>query len=103
MRVAAVTLVMSAAACGPGKPVMLYVPPSVTAGERPTRRPVAVTSTSRTFWEAMAGLDTSFVMANSVTDSQRAFARALGLVMSGHTSEAAMALDRVSRAPGTRK
>lgn len=100
MRAAVATIAVTVVACGPGKPVMLYVPPSVTASERPTRRPVAATSTSRTFWEAMSGLDTLFVVANSVTDSQREFARALGLVMSGHTTEAAMALDSVTRAPG---
>lgn len=48
----------------------------------------------------MSSLDTAFTATNPVTDSQRAFARALGLVMSGHTREAALALDSIRLAPG---
>jgi len=100
MLVAAATLAVSVVACGPGKPVVLYVPPSITVSERPAGRPVAVASSSKTFWEAMSSLDTAFTATNPVTDSQQAFARALGLVMSGHTREAALALDSIRLAPG---
>ncbi|MDO8501642.1 MAG: hypothetical protein Q7S20_07340 [Gemmatimonadaceae bacterium] len=43
----------------------------------------------------MSSLDTGFVTRQMVTEPQRAFARALGLIMSGQPDEAAMALDSV--------
>ncbi len=88
-------------ACGPGKPVLLYVPPSVHADDRNgPRRPTEIVSASSTFWEAMANLDTAFVASHPVSDSQRAFARALGLMMSGNTAAAAARLDSIMKAPG---
>src|SRR5687767_365959 len=92
---------LAAAACGPGKPVLLYVPPSVHADDRSGgRRPTEIVSASSTFWEAMANLDTAFVASHAVSDSQRAFARALGLMMSGNTATATTTLDSIIKTPG---
>src|SRR5687768_15928554 len=89
------------AGCGPGKPVLLYVPPSVHADDRSGgRRPTEIVSASSTFWEAMANLDTAFVASHAVSDSQRAFARALGLMMSGNTAAATTTLDSIIKTPG---
>ena len=59
------------------------------------RRTAAVKSSSHNFWEAMASLDTGFVSRQPVDDTQREFARALGLVMSGKHEDAALALDGI--------
>src|SRR5688572_2906917 len=77
-----------AAACGPAKPMLLYAPPSVTidSARGPTRAPIAFRS--KTFWDAMASLDTGFIARHPASESERAFAHALGLVMSGEVNEA---------------
>jgi hypothetical protein len=82
--------------CGPAKPVLVYVPPSIMidTAHAPRKSPV-IKSGSHSFWEAMANLDTGFVSNHDVTESQRDFARALGIVMSGKHEEAALALDGV--------
>jgi hypothetical protein len=82
--------------CGPAKPVLIYAPPSIlldSAGS--PRRTAAINSGSHNFWEAMANLDTGFISKQSVTDIERDFARALGMVMSGRYEEAALALDGI--------
>jgi len=99
-RVAGVIGVLLTLGCAlpPPKPVLIYVPPSVTLDAGGTvRRPPGVVSNSRTFWEAMASLDTGYVTRHQVTDAQLAFARALGLIMTGRTDDAALALDRLRR------
>ena len=84
------------ASCGPAKPVLVYVPPSITIDSlHAPRRTAAIKSGSRNFWEAMSSLDTGFVSNHEVTESQREFAKALGLVMSGKHEDAALALDGV--------
>ncbi|MEO8578189.1 MAG: retropepsin-like aspartic protease, partial [Gemmatimonadales bacterium] len=85
------------AACGPVKPTLVYVPPTVAidSGHSPAR---LAASRSRTFWEAMASLDTGFVSRHQSSDAEHAFAHALGLVMSGDVNEAALALDSVRTA-----
>lgn len=83
-------------ACGPAKPVLLYVPASITLDPNGiARRSAAVVSQSKTFWEAMSSLDTGFVRRQPVNETQRAFADALALVMSGHQEDAALALDGI--------
>lgn len=88
-------LILLAAACigcGPTKPVLVYVPASVEIERsRPAAR-TRVVSRSRSFWEAMSSLDTGFVNRQPATAAQRAFAHALGLVMSGQADEAEVAL-----------
>lgn len=94
----------TAASCGPAKPVLVYVPPSITIDSmHAPRKTAAIKSGSRSFWEAMASLDTGFVSRHEATESQREFARALGLVMSGMHEDAALALDgvRVTAADST--
>ena len=85
-----------AASCGPAKPVLVYVPPSITIDTtRAPRKSAAINSGSHNFWEAMANLDTGWVTKHESTESQREFAKALGLVMSGRQEDAALALDGV--------
>lgn len=87
---------LAAIACGPPKPVLIFVPPSVSIDSmRPPRRSPTVKSASHTFWEAMANLDTGFISRHQVSESQTEFARALGLVMSGKHADAALALDGI--------
>jgi hypothetical protein len=87
----------SVVACGPAKPVLVYLPASVAIDS--AHAPAHLTaSRSRTFWEAMASLDTGFVSRHQSSEAERAFARSLGLVMSGDVSEAALTLDSVRRA-----
>ena len=82
--------------CGPPKPVVVYVPASIMIDTtRAPRRSPLINSGSHTFWEAMANLDTGYVSKHEVTDSQRDFAKALGLVLSGKHDDAALALDGV--------
>ena len=84
----------SIVSCGPAKPVLVYVPPSITIDNtRAPRRTPVVNSGSRNFWDAMASLDTGYVSRHESSDSQREFARALGLVMAGRHDDAALALD----------
>lgn len=59
------------------------------------RRAAAISSGSRTFWEAMASLDTGFIYKHEVTDKQREFAKALSLIMIGRHEDAALALDGI--------
>jgi len=85
-----------AASCGPAKPVLVYVPASIAID--PTHAPrksTVINSGSHSFWEAMANLDTGFISRHEVSESQREFAKALGLVMSGRHEDAALALDGV--------
>jgi len=56
------------------------------AGRRPVDR-------SRTFWEAMSNLEPAYVERHPVSDSERAFAGALELIMSGQPDEAELRLD----------
>jgi len=82
--------------CGPGKPVLIYVPASISIDPNGiTRRTAGIKSSSHTFWEAMASLDTAYVTRQPVTDTQRGFAKALGLIMSGKHDDAALALDEI--------
>jgi hypothetical protein len=84
------------AACGPGKPVLLYVPASIALDPNGApRRSANVVSPSKSYWEAMLSLDTGYVKRQPVNETQRAFADALGLVMSGHHDDAALAFDAV--------
>jgi hypothetical protein len=97
LRFAAALCVM-AAACAPPKPRILFLPPSVTvdSGAR-VRRPATIATKSRTFWEAMSNLDTGFVSRHEVTETQRAFAHAVGLIMSGDHDAAALSLDAIRK------
>jgi hypothetical protein len=82
--------------CGPAKPVLIYVPPSISidsAGSQ--RRTAAINSKSHSFWEAMANLDTGYISRQQVTDREREFANALGLAMSGKYEDAALAMDAI--------
>jgi hypothetical protein len=87
----------SIASCGPAKPVLIYVPASLTIDTtvRSARHPAAINSGSHSFWEAMANLDTAFISKQPVSDTQRDFAKALGLAMVGKHEDAALALDGV--------
>jgi len=83
-------------ACGPGKPVLLYVPATIALDpDGAPRKTGNIVSHSKTYWEAMSSLDTGYVRRQQVNETQRAFADALGLVMSGHYDDAALALDAV--------
>ena len=82
--------------CGPAKPVLIYVPPSIqidSAGS--PRRTAAIKSNSHSFWEAMSSLDTGYISRQQVTDREREFASAVGLAMSGKYEDAALALDAI--------
>ncbi|MGH9423399.1 MAG: retropepsin-like aspartic protease family protein, partial [Thermoanaerobaculia bacterium] len=59
-------------------------------------RSVSIVSGAKTFWQAMSSLDTEYVRKHTVTKDERAFSRALGLVMIGHQDEAELALDSIS-------
>jgi predicted aspartyl protease len=89
---------VTAAACRlpPPKPVVIYVPPSISIDpDAPLRGNVRPSSGARTFWQAMAALDTGYATKHTVTDDQKAFSRALGLVMTGKADEAEFALDSI--------
>jgi hypothetical protein len=89
-------LLLSLAGCGPAKPVLIYVPPTIALDSAGSpRRTAAINSGSHNFWEAMASLDTGFISRQPVSDIEREFARALGLVMSGRHDDAALALDGI--------
>jgi hypothetical protein len=91
-----VAVIAVSASCGPAKPVLVYVPASITIDTtRSPRKSAAINSRSHSFWEAMANLDTGYVSRHEVSESQREFAKALGLVMSGKHEDAALALDGV--------
>ena len=82
--------------CGPAKPVLIYVPPSISidsAGSQ--RKTAAINSKSHSFWEAMSNLDTGYISRQQVTDREREFANALGLAMSGKYEDAALAMDAI--------
>jgi len=92
--VAAAALLL--AACGPGKPVLLYVPATIALDPTGSpRRSANIVSPGKTYWDAMLNLDTGYVTRQPVNETQRAFADALGLVMSGHHEDAALAFDAV--------
>jgi clan AA aspartic protease (TIGR02281 family) len=94
LRAGLLTAAIAALGCGPAKPVLLYVPPSVTIDStRSAARIAKIVSPSRSFWEAMSNLDTSYVRRHSGTESESAFASALGLMMSGEHEDATLALD----------
>ena len=76
--------------------MLVYVPASITIDTtRAPRKSAAINSGSHSFWEAMANLDTGYARKHDVTESQRDFAKALGIVMSGKHEDAALALDGV--------
>ncbi len=88
--------VLCLAACGPAKPVLIYVPPSISLDSAGApRKTAAINSGSHNFWEAMASLDTGFISRQPVSDIEREFAKALGMVMSGKYDDAALALDAI--------
>ncbi len=94
-----VAAIAGASACHlpPPKPVVIYVPATVTIDTlTPHRRVVRMVSGAKTFWQAMASLDTEYVRKHTVTDDERAFSRAMGLVMIGQQDEAELALDSIS-------
>ncbi len=84
-----------ALACAPPKPVVVDVPASVIleSGRPAGRRGPSPAPTETTFWQAMASLDPTFPVRHSVTDSERAFAVALGFIMAGETDDAELLLD----------
>jgi hypothetical protein len=87
-----------AAACHlpPPKPIPVYVPASVSIDpDVPLFRSTRAVSGAKTFWQAMASLDTGFAAKHEVTGDQRAFSRALGLVLTGQQDEAELALDSI--------
>ena len=89
---------VGAAACRlpPPKPVLVYVPASVTIDpSAPTGRGDRIISGAKNFWQAMALLDTGFAAKHTVTPDQLAFSHALGLVMSGQQDEAELVLDSI--------
>lgn len=95
IRLQALLLLLSSG-CGPAKPVLIYVPPSIqidSAGS--PRRTAAIKSNSHSFWEAMSSLDTGYISRQQVTDREREFANAVGLAMSGKYEDAALALDAI--------
>ena len=82
--------------CGPAKPILIYVPPTIAIDTaRSARRATKIVTPSKTFWEAMSSLDTEYVSKHEVTDSQREFARAISLVMSGRHDDASVILDGI--------
>lgn len=88
----------SAAGCRlpPPKPVLVYVPASVTIDpSAPSLRGRKVVSGAKNFWQAMSLLDTGYTSTHASTPDQAAFSHALGLVMSGHQDEAELALDSI--------
>jgi hypothetical protein len=92
----AALLAMPFMSCGPAKPILLYVPPSISIDPTGSvRRTAGVASTSHSFWEAMSNLDTAYVTRQPVNEIQRGFAKALGLIMSGKHEDAALALDEI--------
>jgi len=95
---AAVASLASATACRlpPPKPVLVYLPASVTIDpSAPTGGGRKVISGAKTFWQAMALLDTTYTSKHASTPDQVAFSHALGLVMSGQQDEAELALDSI--------
>ena len=90
--------IAAAAACRlpPPKPIVVYVPPSVMVDpDVPLFRTARTVSGAKTFWQAMAALDTGFAAKHNVTADQRAFSRALGFVLTGQQDEAELALDSI--------
>lgn len=94
-RVVASALFAAGLACASPKPVVVDVAPSVTL-EGVTGAPGARSSRvsdPKTFWQAMASLHPTFPERHDVTNGERAFASALGLIMAGEADEAALLLD----------
>jgi hypothetical protein len=90
-------MVAASAGCRlpPPKPVLVYVPTSVIVDPDAPIGRSKVASVAKNFWQAMALLDTGYATKHAVTDDQRAFSRALGLVMTGQHDEAELALDSI--------
>ena len=90
-------MIAVAASCGPPKPVLFYMPPTVQidTSSHSARRASTINSASHTFWEAMSSLDTAYVYRHEVSGTQRDFAKALSLIMSGRYDDAALALDEI--------
>ena len=87
-------MAMISLACGPAKPVLLYVPPSVTIDPYgSTRRTNEIVTPSRNFWEAMSSLDTGYVTRHPASSTQMEFAKGIGLIMGGRNDEAELMLD----------
>lgn len=86
--------VVVAAGCRlpPPKPMLVYVPTSVIVDPDAPGGRSRVASVAKNFWQAMSLLDTGFAARHPVTDDQRAFSRALGMVMTGQHDEAELAL-----------
>lgn len=79
----------------PPKPVIVYVPTSVVIDPDAPAGRSRVISVAKNFWQAMSLLDTGYVTKHPVTDDQRAFSRALGMVMTGQHDDAELALDSI--------
>jgi hypothetical protein len=92
-----IVAVVVAAGCHlpPPKPQIVYVPTSVIVDPDLPAGRSAVASVAKNFWQAMSLLDTSFAAKHPVTGDQRAFSRALALVMTGQHDEAELALDSI--------
>jgi Predicted aspartyl protease len=90
-------MVVAAAGCRlpPPKPVVVYVPTSVIIDPDAPFGRSKVASVAKNFWQAMSLLDTGYVTKHVVTDDQRAFSRAMSLVMTGQHDEAELALDSI--------
>jgi clan AA aspartic protease (TIGR02281 family) len=93
-------MIVAVTSCGPPKPVLFYMPPSVQidTSSHSARRVSTITSGSHSFWEAMSSLDTGYVYRHQVSDTQRDFAKALSLIMNGRHDDAALALDAIHAA-----
>ncbi len=83
----------------PPKPVVIYAPPSISIDpDAPLRGSNRTSSGAKTFWQAMSALDTGYAAKHAISDDQRAFSRALGLVMTGQPDEAELMLDSLGLA-----
>ncbi len=91
------TVVASVGGCRLPPPtlVLVYVPASVIVDPEAPAGRSNVVSVARSFWQAMSLLDTGYAAKHLVTSDQRAFSRALGLVMTGQQDEAELALDSI--------
>jgi hypothetical protein len=79
----------------PPKPVLVYVPTSVIVDPDAPNGRSRVASVAKSFWQAMSLLDTAYAAKHPVTDEQRAFSHALGMVLTGRHDEAELALDSI--------
>src|SRR6476620_2400431 len=99
---ASTLMVVAAAGCHlpPPKPVLVYVPTSVIVDPDAPMGRSKVASVAKNFWQAMALLDTGYVAKHMVTEDQRAFSHAMGLVMTGQHDEAELVLDSLGASTG---